>query len=212
MVLALSLFAAGEHFFAVNTASNQDLFCGTSEKIDYIYLTMRTLKTLSILFVAVLLSHSAPAQESAPADPPMSSVDLGFGFVQDNMIKAAEQMPEEYYDFRPTEAVKTFGEIVAHAAASNFFMWSLATDEPNPMPEIPATKTEAVEALKKSYEVLGEARKSLTDEQKQRQVTFLGELRAAATVLDFSVFHGVEHYGNLVVYMRMKGLVPPSSQ
>ncbi|WP_372946513.1 DinB family protein [Muriicola sp.] len=173
---------------------------------------MKTLKTFSILSMALMLWISAPAQEAAPAEAPMSSADLGFNFARSMAIRAAEQMPEEYYDFRPTEEVRTFGEILAHLADSNFRMWSIATGEDNPMPEVPATKKEVIEALKKSYEVLADARNTLTEEEMDRMVGFFGSSHAARTVLDFSAFHGIEHYGNLIVYMRMKGLVPPSSQ
>lgn len=121
-------------------------------------------------------------------------------------------MPEEYYSFRPTPEVRSFGELIAHIAESNFEMCAIAKGEPSPMLKIDSTKTEVLEALIKSFDYSAEARKNMTTQRKETLVKFMGGSQPAGNVLDFSVFHSLQHYGKVIMYLRLKGLVPPSSQ
>lgn len=142
----------------------------------------------------------------------MTSVDIAASYVPEIIIKSAEQMPEKYYSFRPAKEVRTFGELIAHIAESNYEMAAIAKGEVPPITKVNPTKKEAVEALKKSFEYNDEVRKKLTEEQKDKLVQFMGHRQPARNVLDFSIFHSLQHYGNIIVYMRLKGLIPPSSQ
>jgi uncharacterized damage-inducible protein DinB len=80
------------------------------------------------------------------------------------------------------------------------------------MLKVGPTKTEALEGLEKSFDYSAKARKTMTKQRKEILVKFMGGSQPAGNVLDFSVFHSLQHYGNVIVYMRLKGLVPPSSQ
>ncbi len=100
---------------------------------------------------------------------------------------------------------------MAHIAESNFQMAAIAKGETAPVTEVAPTKTEVVKALKESFEYSAEARKNMTQERKETLVKFMGNTQPAGNVLDFSVFHSLQHYGNVIVYMRLKGLIPPSS-
>ncbi len=173
------------------------------------------MKTLTMTVMSLLTTfyfNVAYAQEIHLPEKPMTSVDIAALFNPSTIIKAAEQMPEEYYTFRPTAEVRSFGELIAHIAESNFEMCAIAKGEVPPTLKVMATKAEGLNALKRSFDYNAEARKNMTKQQKETLVKFMGTSQSAGNVLDFSVFHSLQHYGNVIVYMRLKGLIPPSSQ
>ena len=173
---------------------------------------MNVIKTNVLLIVATLFFNVSWAQENNFPDEPMGSVDIAALYMPGIIITSAEQMPEENYAFRPTPEVRSFGELIAHIAKSTFLMTALAKGEVSPMLEVPDTKKEALDALIKSFDYYTEARENMTQERKATMVKFMGNEQLAGNVLDFSLFHSFQHYGNIIVYMRLKGLVPPTSQ
>ena|SRR5713226_164249 len=118
-------------------------------------------------------------------------------YVRDHFVKAAEEFPEDRYNYRPTEEVRTFGEIIMHVARVNHLTAANALGkEPEDVREFAFhSKAEAVAKLKKSFEELAEV-------VKQKP----GKLDPDVLI------HTSEHYGNLVVYYRLNGLVPPASR
>jgi uncharacterized damage-inducible protein DinB len=152
------------------------------------------------------------SQEINLPEEPMASVDIAALYVPNTIITAAKQMPEEYYTFRPTQEVRSFGELMAHIAESNFEMAAIGKGETAPVLDVVPTKTEVIKALEDSFDYSAKAREDMTKERKEILVKFMGGTQPAGNVLDFSVFHSLQHYGNVIVYMRLKGLIPPSSQ
>lgn len=173
---------------------------------------MKALQTNVLLLLTTLFFNASWAQETKLPEKPMAAVDIVALYIPGTIIKAAEQMPEEYYTFRPTQEVRSFGELIAHIAESNFEMCAIAKGETPPMSEVVPTKDGALEALKKSFEYYAKGRQDMTEQRKETMVRFMGKNQPAGNVLDFSLFHSFQHYGNIIVYMRLKGLVPPSSQ
>ncbi|QNL22216.1 DinB family protein [Hyphobacterium sp. CCMP332] len=173
---------------------------------------MTSLKPFVLLLLISLFFNVSLAQEVNLPKEPMASVDIAALYVQSTIIESAEQMPEEYYTFRPTAEVRSFGELMAHIAEANFEMCAIAKGETTPVLEVAPTKTEVIKALKQSFEYSAEARKNMTQQRKETLVKFMGGTKPAGNVLDFSVFHSLQHYGNVIVYMRLKELIPPSSQ
>jgi uncharacterized damage-inducible protein DinB len=131
-----------------------------------------------------------------------------------NVIKAAENMPEANYGFKPVDTVKSFGEIAGHVADSQYFFCSAAKGEQKAAPGVEKMKTKAeiVAGLKAAMAYCDGAYGMLTDASAGQVVKFGRGERSRIGVLQFNTAHTYEHYGNLVTYMRMKGLVPPSSQ
>ena len=128
---------------------------------------------------------------------------------------AAEKMPEGEYDFRPDPGVRSFGQILGHIADANYLFCSSVLGEGNPSPNIEKTKTtkaELTSALRDAFSYCNRAYSALTDENAKEIVKALGQDRNRLGVLWFNASHNLEHYGNLVVYMRIKGIVPPSSE
>ena len=141
--------------------------------------------------------------------------------VKINVIKAAEKMPAEDYNFRPTPDIRSFGELVAHVADANYTFCSASSGDKNPGLKIEegvkkdaASKPKAalVEALTASFAFCDKAYASMTDENAAATVKFFGQDRARIGVLSFNTSHTFEHYGNIVTYLRMKKIVPPSSE
>jgi uncharacterized damage-inducible protein DinB len=135
--------------------------------------------------------------------------------VKNNIVRAAEKMPEENYSFKPVPEVRSFGQLIGHIADAQYLFCSAALGEKNPGPGIEkskSSKAELTEALKTAFAYCDKAYDGMTDADAANMVTFFGGQRPKLGVLDFNVSHNNEHYGNIVTYMRIKGLVPPSSE
>lgn len=131
------------------------------------------------------------------------------------IASAAEKMPAAEYGFRPDPAVRSFGEILGHIADANYLFCSPVLGESNPSLNIEKTKTtkaELTSALHDAFAYCNRAYASLSDENAHETVKAFGQERNRLGVLWFNASHNLEHYGNLVVYLRSKGIVPPSSE
>ena len=129
--------------------------------------------------------------------------------------RAAEKMPEEEYAFKPDPAVRSFGQIIGHIADADYLFCSAVLGEKSPSPGIEKTKTakaELTSALHDAFAYCNRAYDALTDASANEMVKSFGQERNKLGVLWFNASHNLEHYGNLVVYMRTKGIVPPSSE
>lgn len=168
------------------------------------------------LLAAALIAAPASASAQDAADPLVGSTRALYESVKRNVIAAAEQMPEEHYAFRPTEEVRRFGQLMGHIANAHYSFCSSALAEPSPMREnleqTKTTKADIVAALKDSFTYCDRAYNTLTDAQAAELTKVFGADHPRLYALTFNVAHDNEHYGNIVTYMRMKGLVPPSSQ
>lgn len=132
-----------------------------------------------------------------------------------NILKAAEKMPEEHFSFKPTPDVRSFGQLLGHVADAQYMFCSAVLGEKSPSPGIEKTKTskaDLVQAIKDSTAYCDKAYAGMTDAQAAESIKFFGSERPKLTVLSFNAAHDMEHYGNIVTYMRMKNLVPPSSE
>lgn len=183
-------------------------------------IAVTVLCTLLICFVAPtgvgLAQENPPPAAAAPTANPLSAHQKAiYRGVKAMLLRSAEKMPEESYGFRPTEAVRTFGQIVGHAADAQYLFCSRALGEKGPAPKIEQTRTskaELVAALKEAIAYCDKAYDGMTDAAATETIKFMGGDAPRIAALNVNSLHSVEHYGNLVVYLRMKNLVPPSSE
>lgn len=164
--------------------------------------------TLSLCFVTGLLAQGPDFKSLS------GSARAIHAMVASNITKAAEKMPEDNYSFKPTPEVRSFGAIVAHVADAQYLFCSAVIGEKNPALGIEKSKTSKAEiqaALKEAFAYCDKAY-AITDAQATETTKFFGSDRNKLSVLSFSDAHNMEHYGNLVTYMRLKGLVPPTSE
>jgi uncharacterized damage-inducible protein DinB len=182
---------------------------------------MRTLlRALLICLVApaaVALAQEPPraAVASNPDNPISASNRFGYGFLKYMLLRSAEKMPEEYYNFKPTWVVRSFGRIIGHVADSQYSICSRVLGEKDPAPGIEKTKiskADLIAALKDSFTYCDKAYDGLTDASAAQIVKFQGLDVPKLFVLTANNMHSAEHYGNLVIYLRLKNILPPSSE
>lgn len=169
------------------------------------------------LTIIVLLAISFTCSGDAAASQEEASISAHtrstFDGIRKIVLRAAESMPEESYTFRPVETVRSFGQIVGHVADSQYGFCSTALGVANPLPRIEKTKTskaELVAALREAFAWCDKAYAEATDAS-PRRVKFRGKEMPVTGLLNINNIHTIEHYGNLTTYLRMKGIVPPTS-
>jgi len=168
-------------------------------------------------FAAAVVGAIAFAQAQAPAtaNPISAGSKMMFQIVSGYVTKSADKVSEEIYAFKPTADVRTFGQIIGHVAEENYLICAAAQGEKPPVEGIEKSKTtkaDLVKALADSVAYCQKAYGSLTDASGAEVMPFFGQKMARLSILDFNTAHDYEHYGNLVTYMRLKGIVPPSSE
>jgi uncharacterized damage-inducible protein DinB len=135
---------------------------------------------------------------------------------QSNILKSAEKMPEENYSFKPTPDIRSYAELIGHVADASYMFCSASLGEKSPATasaeKTMKTKAALVEALTAAFAYCDKAYAALTDENAGQTVKFFGGERAREGVLSFNTAHLMEHYGNIVTYLRLKNIVPPSSE
>jgi uncharacterized damage-inducible protein DinB len=179
-----------------------------------------------LVLVAVLTASSAAFGQTSDAGvgaalSPSTAVSVNnmHTTIRRNLIEAAEAMPAADYAFKPTPQVRSFAQLIAHVAMANYFFCSTAKGEPIPiMANLEQTVTDkpgAAKALGDALSYCDAAYKETTDANANQQVKVSGPggntQTTRALVLMFNTTHNNEHYGNVVLYLRLKGIVPPST-
>ena len=191
------------------------------------------MRTLVTILLASLSATPAPARaettKSANLDGHREKRALQFLFksVEEQTTSAAMAMPADKYAFAPTEgefkSVRTFGAQVKHLAATNHILAAAALGEEPPPdagdergPESVRTKDEILEYLKRSFDHLGKAVDAIGNSSvgvKSSPISPIPASTATRTMLIAeSLIHAFNHYGQMVVYLRMNGVVPPASR
>lgn len=164
----------------------------------------------------LLIALLATAAVAIAQDNPLSKFNKrAYGQMKDWLLRSAEKMPEENYSFKPTDAVRSFGQIIGHVADAQYRFCSAVLGENNPSPKVEQTKTskaDLISALKDAFAYCDKVYDSATDASGVETVKQFGSETPKLSVLSANVMHNAEHYGNLVTYLRMKNIVPPSSE
>jgi uncharacterized damage-inducible protein DinB len=156
---------------------------------------------------------TAAAQDNALAQGGKSQLAL----IKGNVVKAAEQMSEENYAFKPTPDVRSFGQLIGHIANANYMICSMASGAPNPnkadIEKTMTSKADLSKAVAESFAFCEAQFDAMTPTSSAESIKLFGSLTMPRlSALYFNTAHDFEHYGNIVTYMRLKGMVPPSSQ
>jgi len=178
---------------------------------------MRTLTLLICLLAtaAVAVSQNKPAAAPSQDNPFSTFNKFAYAHEKDILLRSAEKMPEENYNFKPIDTVRSYGQIVGHVADAQYLFCSIALGEKNPAPKIEQTKTSKADllaALKDAFAYCDKAYNGMTDASATQMVKLFDFDAPKLGVLTVNNMHNMEHYGNLVTYMRMKGVVPPTSE
>jgi uncharacterized damage-inducible protein DinB len=167
--------------------------------------------------VLSLLPASALAQASAPAvsaNPSTAAVKAQFGMIKNVLARTAVKVPEELYAFKATPEVRSIGQLIGHIADAQFMFCSTAAGEKAPQSDIEKTmmtKAQLSKALADSTAYCDQVIDGMNDTKGMEIVRLFGPT-PRLNVLTFNIAHSYEHYGNLVTYMRLNKIVPPSSE
>jgi uncharacterized damage-inducible protein DinB len=180
----------------------------------------KSLLALALCLIAsctAAIAQQAPAPSAPGADenPYSTFAKTAYSRVSGILLRSAEKMPEENYSFKPTDGVRTYGQILGHVADAQYMFCSIASGEKNPNLNIEKTKTSKADltaALKDAFAYCDKAYAGMTDASGTQMVPLFGHDTPKLGVLTVNNMHNMEHYGNLVVYMRIKGIVPPTSE
>jgi hypothetical protein len=188
-----------------------------------------------LIFAVAALRHganaaaasAAHAQQSQQSSPTIAStVDREISAIEKQIMEAAEAMPEDKFNFSPEslnipssdyKGVRTFAVQVKHVASSNYFLWSPLTGDKVPEsikdgngPEDLKTKADIIKFLKDSFALGHKAAATLTTQNMLQPPEHSKSSRLHLAT--FGVAHAYDHYGQMVEYLRMNGIVPPASR
>jgi uncharacterized damage-inducible protein DinB len=181
-----------------------------------------------IPFLAIVLlafgfpAHAQDAKKKdaavKPADPELKVVLDSWNEVGRKLIAMAEDFPEDKYDFKPTPAQRSFAEQLLHAAGANYFFTNPVMGKEPPAAEDPKrdqykSKADIVAFVKKSFADGAAAIQSKGEKGLTTEVVYFAHQKARVLDMAYGLIeHSGEHYGQLVVYYRLAGLVPPESR
>lgn len=149
----------------------------------------------------------------AGAQGPLAELRQMYSGVKNNILRMAEKMPEEHYAFKPVPEIRSFGELMAHIADSQARNCSSVLGEVKQLNAASKTRKEdLVAALKESFQICDQAYESLTEDNARQMVKGPRGERSKAGLLVGNLSHSNEEYGYGAVYLRLKGIVPPSSE
>ena len=176
------------------------------------------------LFAIAILTQPAHAQDKTdaavkPPDGESKVVLDSWNDIGRKLIAMAEDFPEDKYDFKPTPAQRTFAEQLLHAAGANYYFTNPAMGKKTPVEENPKrdqykTKADVVAFVKKSFADGAAAIKAKGDKgMKDLLVDPFAHQQVRVVDMAYGLIeHCGEHYGQLAVYYRIAGLVPPESR
>jgi len=173
------------------------------------------MKTMIAAAVFGLCSAPMASWAQMAVNPVTDSVKGVFEVMRGYVEASAEHMPEANYSFKPTPEVRSFGQLIGHIATSNNAICGGATGmraSADDFEQTMSAKADLVKAVKASFDFCAKAFEQMTDAKGAETVDFAGGKSTRIGVLAYNNVHDAEHYGNIVTYMRLKGLVPPSSQ
>jgi uncharacterized damage-inducible protein DinB len=164
------------------------------------------------MMLAALFADASAAQ--AQSNPLSNEARSDYTIVRNVIVRAAEKMPEEGYTFKPTPEVRSFGQLIGHIADDQYRYCSAVRGEnkSTSFEQAPSPKAEMVADLKAAFAYCDSAYEGLLDASATEKVTFRGRPVPKLAVFTLHAGHAWEHYGNAVVYMRLQGIVPPSSE
>lgn len=167
---------------------------------------------IRVIVLALAAAVCLPAQDN----PFSADARQTYALVKGSLLKAADKMPAEDYAFRTTPQVRTFGEMIAHVATAQFLMCGVVKGErPAQDTSTLATKTakaDLVVALKASFDYCDPVYESMTDGAGAAKVKWARWDMSKLGLLNWNISHDNEMYGIIGAFLRIKGIVPPSSE
>ena len=175
--------------------------------------------TFALTAVFTAMSVVPASLQSPPAAGQKMTLSGGmigtYTFIQRNVLEAAELMPEADYSFKPTPETRPFGQLISHLALTQFNTCSLLQGSPSPKAaekeETPRSKAALVALLKESAAFCNPLVNAMTDDGMVQLIKVGPNEGARGLLVNGLTVHGNEMYGTIAVYLRLKGIVPPTT-
>jgi uncharacterized damage-inducible protein DinB len=167
------------------------------------------------LIVVTLAAALSLAAQTAPKNPIVATSQVVFGIAKNDVLRSVEKVPEDLWSYQPTKDIRTFGQLFAHIADGQYEFCGVAAEGKavdKGIEKSTTDRTAVIAALKDAFAYCDAAYAKMTDANAGDLAPFFGRQVTKIGVLDFNTAHTMEHYGNLVTYMRLKNIVPPSSE
>jgi len=163
--------------------------------------------------IAMIVLVALPAW-AEDANPVSESARHFYAEAKSNILKSAEKMTEKNYSFKPAPRIRTFGQILGHLAEENYLYCGTARGERKAadVEKAKTAKADIIAALKESFAYCDAVYEALTDRTAVETVKLGSSDRYRIAILQGQAIHLNSHYGNMVTYMRIKGIVPPSTE
>ena len=172
-------------------------------------------RALCLLLLAGSLGAQAPAKEASAPVSAMSDVGRSWKQSTDYLTRSATAVPDSLYSYRPIASVRTFGQLLGHVAGTQNMLCAMVLGDKVPaedaIEKTRTTKAALVQALAESNTYCERAY-ALPDDAVGGTIDVFGRPGTKRSALMLNATHNYEHYGNIITYMRMNGMVPPSSQ
>jgi len=172
-------------------------------------------RTMALVLGIGMTTITLGAQSGGGVAPHVAILKTQAETIRSLVLRTAEKVPENLYEFKPTPDVRSLGGLLGHIADGNNLLCAFANGDkptPNPVNEKKTTRADLLAALKASFAACDKVFASTTDANASAPVEFFGQKQTRLGMLAFNNSHMWEHYGNLVTYMRLKSIVPPSSE
>ena len=167
------------------------------------------------LAAAFLLCSAILAGQSTSKNPLVDTSKGIYAVAKNDILKSADKIPDNLWSYQPTPQVRTIGQLFAHVADGQYEFCGAALQDTNAAKDIEKTvktKEQIIAAVKTAFAYCDAAYAKMTDAGATEVVPFFGRQSTRLGIMDFNIAHTMEHYGNLVTYMRLKNIVPPSSE
>jgi uncharacterized damage-inducible protein DinB len=169
---------------------------------------------IATAIAALCLANCCPASAQTAENPLSQHARWMYAGVKHLVLRSAEKMPEENFSFKPAESVRTYAQILGHIADWQYTYCSIVRGERRMGPgnEKKTSKAELIAGIKEAFAYCDDAYNTLTDASATQIIKLGTHTMPKLGVLTVNNIHSTEHYGNLITYMRIKNIVPPSSE
>ena len=167
------------------------------------------------LLIAVLLFAAVASAQDAPPNPLITVSKAIYDISKKDILGSIDKIPDDMWSYQPVKEVRTVAQLFAHVADAQYGFCGAIVEWKSVSKDIEKTlktKAEIVPALRDAFAYCDGAYAKTTDANAADMIAVFGTKATKLGILDFNSAHNMEHYGNLVTYMRIKGIVPPSSE
>jgi len=167
------------------------------------------------LLTAALLFTAVVSAQDIPTNPLVTVSKNIYAISKNDVLRSVDKIPDDMWSFQPTKDVRTVAQLFAHIADGQYEFCGVAAEGKSVSKDIEKTlktRAEIVPALKDAFAYCDAAYAKMTDAGAAELAGFSGMRITKLGAMDFNTAHNMEHYGNLVTYMRINGIVPPSSE